>query len=586
VKKKVNPKTQSLPKALTGIKGLDEITYGGLPKGRPTLVAGSAGSGKTMLAMEFIIRGARDFNEPGVFISFEESPEELKTNVKSLGFDVDALMEKGLMDVDYIHVEKSEIEITGEFDLEGLFIRLGYVIDSIGAKRIALDTIESLFSGISNHAILRAELRRLFRWLKDKGVTAVITGEQGEKTLTRQGLEEYVSDCVIFLDHRIKEQYGTRRLRIVKYRGSFHGTNEYPFLINRDGLSVIPITSVELDHEISQEKVSTGIESLDEMFRGSGYYKGSTVLISGTAGSGKTSILASFADAVCRKGGKCLYVALEESKNQIVRNMKSIGLDLSQWEKNGKLVFHVTRPTYHSLEMHLALIYQMVKDIKPTALVIDPISNFTDIASSVEANSLLTRLIDFLKIHKITTLMSNLTSGAEEMEKTDVGISSIVDTWLLLRLTEHNGERNRTIYILKSRGMKHSHQVREFLISDDGIKLVDVYVGKEGVLVGSARRAQEKKNVIKEKQRNEEKRALDKNLQRLKNVTQAKIAALQSDYEKEEQEIRKKFDLSLMEDESFEISLQEDATTRQNITKSQEKSNEKNNNKKSSRKSQ
>ncbi|MGE5437428.1 MAG: circadian clock protein KaiC [Syntrophothermus sp.] len=584
MKKNSSVAEQTLPKVLTGIKGLDEITYGGLPKGRPTLVAGAAGSGKTLLAMEFIVRGAQDYNEPGVFVSFEESPEELKANVKSLGFDVDKLIQKKLMDVDYIHVERSEIEVTGEFDLEGLFIRLGYIIDSIGAKRIALDTIESLFSGIDNHAILRSELRRLFRWLKDKGVTAVITGEQGEKSLTRQGLEEYVSDCVIFLDHRIKEQYGTRRLRIVKYRGSLHGTNEYPFLINKTGLSVIPITSVELSHEVSNEIISTGVETLDEMFKPKGIYRGTTILISGNAGVGKTSLLASFINNTCSKGEKCLYVALEESENQIIRNMNSIGINLQQWVNKGNLQFHITRPTYHSLEMHLALIYQFVEKFKPSAVVIDPISNLTEVASSLEANSLLTRLIDFLKTHKITTMLSNLTSGSDssDFEDTEIGISSIVDTWLLLRAKESNGERNRTIYILKSRGMKHSNQVREFLLTDNGVKLVEVFVGKDGILVGSARRAQQRVDELRDKQIEEDKINLEKKLKRLKNLKDNQMTALQSDFEKEEEEIKRKFEESLTTEQILNTSLKEDADRRQEISKSktQETSGAKRNNRK------
>jgi len=530
MKRKNNILPQTLPKSLTGIQGLDEVTFGGLPKGRPTLICGSAGCGKTLFAMEFIIRGAVQYNEPGVFVSFEETPEELTANVRSLGFDLDDLIANKFIDLDYIRVEKSEIEITGEFDLEGLFIRLGYVIDSIGAKRIALDTIESLFSGISNHAILRAELRRLFRWLKDKGVTAVITGERGDNTLTRQGLEEYVSDCVIFLDHRISEQYGTRRLRVVKYRGSFHGTNEYPFLIGRTGISVVPISSLNLKHDVSRSRVSTGVETLDEMFTGGGYYRGSTVLLSGTAGCGKTSLLASFVDSMCRRGEKCLFVALEESMDQIIRNMKSIGIDLKQWTDKGLLVFHITRPTQYSLEMHLALLHQLVLQQEPAAVVIDPISNLTSISNPLEAGGLLTRLIDFLKGKQITSIMTNLTSAGKDMESTDVMISSIVDTWILLRGIESNGERNRTLYILKSRGMEHSNQVRELLITGNGIKLANVFIGKEGVLVGSARRAKERMNKEVDKRKSAEKKDIELNLMKLKQATQAKIAALESEY--------------------------------------------------------
>jgi circadian clock protein KaiC len=520
-----------------------------------------------LLAMEFIVRGAAEYNEPGVFVSFEETQPELIANVKSLGFNVEELMEKKMMDIDYIHVEKSEIEITGEFDLEGLFIRLGYVIDSIGAKRIALDTIESLFSGISNHAILRAELRRLFRWLKDRGVTAVITGERGENTLTRQGLEEYVSDCVIMLDHRIAEQYGTRRLRIVKYRGSLHGTNEYPFLIKENGISVIPISSINLKHEVSKERVSTGIETLDEMFTGNGFYRGSTVLVTGTAGSGKTSILSSFVNSLCSKGEKCLYVALEESRNQIIRNMNSIGLNLKQWEDKGLLNFHVTRPTYYSLEMHLAIMQQMISEINPSGVVIDPVSNFTTIANEREAGGLLSRLIDFLKVKKITVVMSNLTSGNESMEATDVRISSIVDTWLLVRSLEHNGERNRTIFILKSRGMKHSNQVREFLITDNGIKLQEVFIGKEGVLIGSARKSREKLDKEIEKKRTEEKKNLELNLKKLKQITDSRIEALKSEYETSAFELRKRYKDSLTKEDIFSSSFREDALTRQSVKK-------------------
>jgi circadian clock protein KaiC len=563
MKKKNKENLQGIKKASTGIQGLDEITYGGLPQGRPTLVCGSAGCGKTLFAMEFIVRGALEFNEPGVYISFEEAPAELIANVKSLGFDLQSLMDQKLIDVDYIHVDKSEIEITGEFDLEGLFIRLGYIIDSIGAKRVALDTIESLFSGISNHAILRAELRRLFRWLKDKGVTAIITGERGDKNLTRQGLEEYVSDCVILLDHRINEQYGTRRLRIVKYRGSFHGTNEYPFLINETGISVLPITSLKLDHQVSKERISTGIETLDEMLGGKGYFKGSTILVSGTAGSGKTSMLASFVQSLCAKGEKCLYVALEESKHQIMRNMNAIGVSLQKYEDKGLLKYHITRPTYHSLEMHLAVLHQIVNDYKPSAVVVDPISNFTTVADANDSHNLLTRLIDFLKEKRITMLFSNLTTGGEDMEATDIRISSIVDTWILLRSIESNGERNRTIFVLKSRGMKHSNQVREFLITEKGIKLVDVFVSKDGVLVGSARLAKERFNKQLEKKREEDERILERNLERLKEATDAKIKALQSEYELQSYQIKKNYEKIITEDELRENSFSSEASIRQ-----------------------
>jgi len=484
------PKTLSLPKTPTGMAGLDEITGGGFPRGRPTLVCGSAGCGKTLLAIEFLVRGATQYGEPGVFMAFEETAEELAQNVRSLGFDLDELTRKKKLLVDYVHIERSEIEEAGEYDLEGLFIRLGHAIDSIGARRVVLDTIEVLFGGMSNTAILRSELRRLFRWLKDKGVTAVITGERGDGTLTRQGLEEYVSDCVIALDHRVKEQLSTRRLRIVKYRGTVHGTNEYPFLIDETGISVLPITSLGLQHEASSERISTGIPRLDSMLGGEGLYRGSSVLISGTAGIGKTSLVAHIADAACRRGERCLYFAFEESQSQLVRNMGSIGLDLGQWVKKGLLRFHASRPTLHGLESHLASIHKWINDFEPRVVIVDPITNFLRAGEESEAESMLIRLIDFLKTRQITAVFTSLTHGGGFLEQSGAGISSLVDTWLLLRDIELAGERNRGMYVLKSRGMAHSNQIREFLLSDRGIELRDAYLGTEGVLTGAARQSQ------------------------------------------------------------------------------------------------
>jgi circadian clock protein KaiC len=405
-----NGRTQ-LPRCPTGIEGLDEITGGGLPLGRPTLIAGSAGCGKTIFATEFLVRGATQYGEPGVLVTFEERAEELTQNVRSMGFDLDDLERRGLLTVDHIAVERSEIEETGEYDLEGLFIRIGHDIDRLHAKRVVLDTIESLFAGFENPAILRAELRRLFRWLKDKGVTAIITGERGDGSLTRQGLEEYVSDCVIMLDHRVDSQVSTRRLRIVKYRGAAHGTNEYPFLIDEDGVSVIPITSLQLKHEVSNERVSTGILALDDMLGGPGYYRGSSVLVSGTAGCGKTTVASSFADATCRKGERCLYFAFEESEKQLLRNMRSIGLDLETWIDRGLLNIHSSRPTLNGLEMHLATMTKLIRDFKPNTVVIDPISNLINAGTSADAESMVLRLVDLLKMKGITALLTNLTSG-------------------------------------------------------------------------------------------------------------------------------------------------------------------------------
>jgi circadian clock protein KaiC len=532
------PHSETLPKAATGIKGLDEITCGGLPRGRPTLVCGSAGCGKTLLAMEFLVRGAIEFGEPGVFLAFEETAEELTQNVRSLGFDLDALAERKMLVLDFVHVERSQIEETGEYDLEGLFIRLGYAIDSIGAKRVVLDTLETLFSGLSNDAVLRAELRRLFRWLKDKGVTAVITAERGDGTLTRQGLEEYVSDCVILLDHRVTEQLSTRRMRIVKYRGTTHGTNEYPFLIDENGFSVLPINSLGLQHEASEERISTGIPRLDTMLGGQGVFRGSSVLISGTAGTGKTSLAAHFANATCGRNERCLYFAFEESASQMFRNMRSIGIDLAPWEKQGLLRFHATRPTALGLEMHLATLHKMVNDFEPSVVIVDPITTFLGAGSSLEAESMLMRLIDFLKSRQITALFTSLTHGGSALEASNASISSLIDTWLLVRDLELGGERNRGLYVLKSRGMAHSNQIREYLLTAHGVDLRDVYVGPDGVLTGSMRLAQEERERAAAESRRQEIERLQRELERKRLALEARMAAERAQFEAETEELR------------------------------------------------
>jgi circadian clock protein KaiC len=488
----------SIPKAKTGITGLDEITEGGLPKGRPTLLCGGPGCGKTLMAMEFLVKGVKLFNEPGVFMAFEEKAEELTANVASLGFDLAKLQRSKKLRLDYVHIDRSEIEETGEYDLNGLFIRLEHAIESVGAKRVVLDTIENLFAGLTNQGIIRAELRRLFRWLKDKGLTAIVTGERGDGMLTRQGLEEYVSDCVILLDHRIIDQISTRRLRIVKYRGSIHGTNEYPFLIDDDGITVLPVTSLRLDKKVSSKRVSTGITSLDEMFGGKGFFKGSSVLVSGSAGTGKTSIAAHFADATCRSREKCMYFAFEESPQQIIRNMMSIGLSLDPHINKGLLAFHSFRPGLYGLEMHLSKMYKLIKKFKPQAVVLDPITNLASIGLLNEVNSMLLRLIDHVQNQGITLMLTALNSGSTE--HIDENVSSLVDTWLLVRDVESDGERNRALYIMKARGMKHSKEVREFVISSNGLRLVNVFRGPEGILVGSAREKKEKEAMMKSKQ--------------------------------------------------------------------------------------
>jgi circadian clock protein KaiC len=527
----------SLPKTPTGIEGFDEITGGGLPTGRPTLLCGGAGCGKTMFSMSFLVNGATRYDEPGVFMSFEESSDELAQNVASLGFDLPQLIKDKKLLLDHVRVERSEIEETGDYDLEGLFIRLGFAIDSIGARRVVLDTIESLFAGLSNQTILRAELRRLFRWLKDRGVTAVITGERGDGTLTRQGLEEYVSDAVILLDHRVNDQISTRRLRIVKYRGSAHGTNEYPFLIDEEGIAILPVTSLGLGHTAASERISSGIERLDTMLEGKGYYRGSTILVSGTAGAGKSSIAAHFADAACRRGERALVFLFEESPGQVVRNMRSIGIDLQEWVDRGLLRFYAARPSLYGLEMHLSQMHRMIERFRPSIVVADPVSSLLTVATEADVQATMTRLVDHLKAQGTTALMTSLTRGKIEDERTDIAISSIVDTWLLLVTLESSGERNRGLYVLKSRGMAHSNQIREFLLTSHGVELLDAYIGAGTVLAGSARLTREAEDRAAAVSNDQELERKERTLARLRAAFEAELAALRGKFEAEQAEL-------------------------------------------------
>ena len=460
-----------LKKTPSGISGLDEITDGGLPAGRPTLVCGGPGSGKTLVGLSFLVNGAREFGEPGVLMSFEETASDLASDVASLGFDLRGLTAEGKLFVDYVHVDRSQIEETGEYDLEALFVRLDHAVRSVGAKRVVLDTIESLFSGLSNETILRAELRRLLRWLKDRHLTTVITGERGKDSLTRQGLEEYVSDAVILLDHRVREEISTRRLRIVKYRGSFHGTNEYPFLIDTQGLSVLPVTSLKLDHAAPTERVSTGIAALDQMLGGRGFYQGSTVLLSGTAGTGKTTLAASFADAACRRGEQCAYFLLEESPQQMIRNMTSIGLDLRRWCERGLLHLLAERPSRFGLEAHLAAMYRAIDQLQPQTVVVDSVTDLLSLGPDAEVRAMLVRLIDHLKTRGTTVLFSSLSPEEAELNGSHAAVSSLMDAWILLTLHKAGGERRRQIAVLKARGMAHSSRVHDFTLTERGFHI-------------------------------------------------------------------------------------------------------------------
>ena len=528
-----------LPKCPTGIQGLDEITDGGLPRGRPTLVCGGAGCGKTLLAAEFLARGAMEFNEPGVLMAFEETEKELTANVASLGFDLAGLVRRKMIVVDYVHIERSEFQESGEYDLEGIFVRLGHAIDSIGAKRVVLDTLEVLFASLPNEAILRSELRRLFRWLKDKGVTAVITAERGRDSLTRHGLEEYVSDCVLVLDHRVNDQIATRHLRVVKYRGAMHGTNEFPFLIGSDGISVLPITSLGLNHQVSSERIATGIPRLDAMLGGRGFFRGSSILLTGTPGTGKTSVAANFAQAAGKRGERVLFFSFEESPDQIIRNMHSIGLRLETLVKRNLLRFHSARPSLYGLEMHLATMFKEIATFNPHVVIVDPITSLVEQGTVSEGKAMVTRLVDYLKAKQITTLFTSLTSSGHALDEIVEAVTSPMDAWLSLQDFEGNGERNRVFYVLKARGMAHSNQIREFLISDHGIDIVDAYIGVSGVLTGSARVAQgalEKAAVLTNQQ---EAAQLKREVERKRKALERQISDLRADYEGEALELRR-----------------------------------------------
>ena len=536
---KFTPAATRLPKCPTGIQGLDEITGGGLPRGRPTLVCGGAGCGKTLLAAEFLVRGAVQFDEPGVLMAFEETEKELTANVASLGFDLAGLVRRKKIVVDFVHLDRSEVQESGEYDLEGLFVRLSHAIDSIGAKRVVLDTLEVLFASLPNEATLRAELRRLFRWLKEKGVTAVITAERGRESLTRHGLEEYVSDCVIVLDHRVNDQIATRNLRVIKYRGALHDTNEFPFLIGNEGISVLPITSLGLNHKASSERIATGIPRLDSMLGGRGFFRGSSILLSGTPGTGKTIVAANFAHTACRRGERALFFSFVESPDQIIRNMHSIGLRLEPLVKRGLLRFHSARPSLYGLEMHLATMFKEIAAFQPRVVIVDPITSLLDAGTASEGKGMVTRLIDYLKAGQVTSLFTSLTQGGQALQQTVSAMSSLMDAWLSLQDFEGNGEHNRVLYVLKARGMAHSNQIREFLISDHGIDVVDAYIGASGVLTGSARAAQGALEKAEGLANQQEAARRKRELEVKRTALERQISGLRSDYESEAVELRR-----------------------------------------------
>lgn len=554
---------ETLEKCPTGIGGLDQISNGGLPRGRTSIACGGPGCGKTMLGLEFIVRGAMQYDEPGVVMAFEETPEELAKNVASLGFDLRQLSEDKKIFMDHIYLEPRDIEETGDFDLEGLFVRLASAVQEVGAKRVFLDTLEALFSGFRNEGILRAEIRRLFRWLKEQGLTAVVTAERGAETLTRHGLEEYVSDCVILLDHRIEEQISTRRLRIVKYRGTCHGADEYPFLIDERGISVLPLTTLHMNHQVSDERVSSGIADLDQMLEGKGYYRGSTVLVSGTAGSGKTILGATFAAESCRRGERCLYLGFEESTGQLLRNVRSAGIDLEPYVKQGLFSHHAWRATQYGMEMHLLRIHRLLEECNPASVILDPISCFFSSGSDTQVGAMLVRLIDFLKDRGITAILTSLNSGSESKEESGVGISSLIDTWIVLRDVEFNGERNRCVYVIKSRGIANSNQLREFLITSRGIRILPAYVGPAGVLTGSTRVAQEAREKAAALVRWQEIEARRRDLEQKRQKLEAQIAELRREYAAEETEVQELTEQAETRQEMLQSDIRDMAKSRQ-----------------------
>jgi circadian clock protein KaiC len=527
------PSLPALAKAPTGIEGLDQVLGGGLPSGRATLLTGATGSGKTLLGLEFLVHGAQRFGENGVFVAFEESASELAVNVASFGFDLEGLVAADRLRVDEVQFERFGTNHAGAYDLEGLFIRLGHAIDAIGAKRVVLDTVDVLFAGLPEPAVVRTELMRLFRWLKERGVTAIVTAERGGGELTRYGIEEFVADCVIVLDHRVEHESSVRRLRIVKYRGSAHGTDEYPFLIDEDGIWVNPVSGVKLDYTASTERVSTGIADLDTMLGGGGVYRGSSILLSGTAGTGKTSISASFIDAACRRGERCVFFSFEESSDQIIRDLRSIGLDLQPWVEAGLLYFRSVRPTAYGLEQHLLRMFRLIDEVQPRVVVVDPITTFTAIASQRNVTSTVGRLMDKCRGMGITSVFASLNVGGSPLESTDAHVSSVADVWVVVRDIESDGERNRALYVLKARGLAHSNQVREFVFHDTGIALLPVHVDAEGVKIGSARVTQEARDRLDQLARAHDiertRRELD--LHRARRV--AAVAAMDAEFELE-----------------------------------------------------
>ncbi len=517
-----------LAKVPTGIEGFDEITFGGLPAGRTTLLTGLSGSGKTVFGMQFLAQGAARYGEPGVLVGFEETEDELITNAASLGFDFANLISAGKLVIDRISVEPDVVVETGRYDLSALHIRIEHAVDSIGARRIVLDGIPALFYGLTDTSAVRIALTRLYAWLKSKGLTALVTAESNTE-LAQHGLGLSLTDCIVVAGERTRENVSTRYLRVAKYRGSAHGTSEYPCLIGSTGYKVIPLTSITVDYEASTERISTGIPRLDTMLGGQGFYRGNSVMVTGGAGTGKSSLAAHLALATCQRGKRCLYFAFEESQEEVMRNMRSIGVDLRPQVAAGLLKFRSSRATMFGLEMHLAMMENEIAAFQPHVVILDPVSNLLSIGSFNEVRAMVSRLVDFLKGRGITSLLTSL--SMTDPPESDVGVSSLVDTWMLLTNFEANGEQTRLLRILKSRGSAHSSQVREFIMTDRGVRLEDVYLGPEGMLTGTARKAQEARELAEADLRLREMERKERQYQQRRAALQAQVAALQAEIE-------------------------------------------------------
>ena len=517
----------------TGVKGLDDVLGGGIPQGHAMLLVGKPGTGKSILSMEYLLHGIELHKENGVYISFEESEKQIISNAASFGWKFEEMVKKNKLAISYIDMQPEQMRTVGDYDLSALILRVKGAIKKVNARRVVIDGINNLLSTFDDERIIRSDLLRLIREIKEVNATIFITGERGHDSWSKMGFEEYLADGLMHLDNRTDGNYQTREIQVVKCRGINHYTGKSPFIINSEGMSIRPLITADFDYKVLKSRVSTGIADIDNMLGGKGLYRGSTVYITGPSGAGKTSISSSFANGACSRGERALFLAFEESSDQIIRNMKSIGLSLDKWVNEKLLYFYTARATTNSLEGHLDNIMTMVREVEPTCVVLDPISAFRPIANENETKLMLIRLNDYLRARKITTVFTALSSDGEYSEHADVQLSSIADTWIVVRIMDYKGERNNVMQLMKSRGMSHSRQMKEMYFTGNGLKLQNVYQGPEGVLTGAARIGQEKYEKLKEARNVIE---IDKNrkkIERKKSLLEASIEALKHEYEEE-----------------------------------------------------